>query len=225
VKGRRKYSVQNTLRPRSITKSRNSKIHYCVGFEAWRRDRNPMGIRHSVAGFYGASQRQIPKANTLHRHSCNTLQSNTVFCLLEYNSMHSVESQPTFRSNTSPPSSRSMDKPKQNLLAILYMLVSSLAYSPLLNMEATCYSETSVDFQRTTWRYIQPLWEAQIITIKFYFMGTLYYATSTDGLPVILSKIFRAFPQFLQENSGRGPPLGHDGFLPNSLQFIIHPTS
>jgi hypothetical protein len=33
------------------------------------------------------------------------------------------------------------------------MLVSCLAYSTL-KMNATCYSETSVDFQQTTWRYI-----------------------------------------------------------------------
>jgi hypothetical protein len=34
------------------------------------------------------------------------------------------------------------------------MLVSCLAYSSTLNMETTCFSETSVDFQRTIRRYI-----------------------------------------------------------------------
>jgi hypothetical protein len=34
------------------------------------------------------------------------------------------------------------------------MLVSCLAYSSTLNMEATCSSETPVDFQRTKWHYI-----------------------------------------------------------------------
>jgi hypothetical protein len=34
------------------------------------------------------------------------------------------------------------------------MLVSCLAYSSTLKMEATYTSETSVYFQRTTWRYI-----------------------------------------------------------------------
>jgi carbohydrate-selective porin OprB len=33
------------------------------------------------------------------------------------------------------------------------MLVSSLAYSQTLNMEATCSFETPADFQRTTRRY------------------------------------------------------------------------
>jgi hypothetical protein len=34
------------------------------------------------------------------------------------------------------------------------MLVSYLAYSSTVKTEATCSSETSVDFQRTIWRYI-----------------------------------------------------------------------
>jgi hypothetical protein len=38
--------------------------------------------------------------------------------------------------------------------AICYMLVSCLAYSSTLKIEATCYSETSVDFQRIARRYI-----------------------------------------------------------------------
>jgi hypothetical protein len=33
-------------------------------------------------------------------------------------------------------------------------MVSCSAYSSTLKMEATCFSETSVDFQRTTRRYI-----------------------------------------------------------------------
>jgi hypothetical protein len=35
-----------------------------------------------------------------------------------------------------------------------FMLVSCLAYFSTLKMEATCFSEASVEFQRTTWRYI-----------------------------------------------------------------------
>jgi hypothetical protein len=35
-----------------------------------------------------------------------------------------------------------------------FMLVSCLAYFSNLKMEATCSSETSVDFQRTTRRYV-----------------------------------------------------------------------
>jgi hypothetical protein len=40
------------------------------------------------------------------------------------------------------------------LLAICFMLVSCLAYSSTLMMEVVCSSETPVDFQRTTLRYI-----------------------------------------------------------------------
>jgi hypothetical protein len=40
------------------------------------------------------------------------------------------------------------------LLAILFTLVSCLAYSSTPKMEMTRPSETSVDFQRTTWRYV-----------------------------------------------------------------------
>jgi hypothetical protein len=40
------------------------------------------------------------------------------------------------------------------LLAVCFMLVSCLAYSSTLKREVICSSETPVDFQRTTWRYI-----------------------------------------------------------------------
>jgi hypothetical protein len=40
------------------------------------------------------------------------------------------------------------------LLAACFMMVSCLAYSLVLKMEAIYPSETSDDFQRTTWRYI-----------------------------------------------------------------------
>jgi hypothetical protein len=40
------------------------------------------------------------------------------------------------------------------LLPHSFTLVSYLAYSSTLKMEATCSSETSVDFQRTTHHYI-----------------------------------------------------------------------
>jgi hypothetical protein len=38
--------------------------------------------------------------------------------------------------------------------ATCFTLVSSLAYSWILKMEAICFSETSVNFQQTTRRYI-----------------------------------------------------------------------
>jgi hypothetical protein len=39
-------------------------------------------------------------------------------------------------------------------LPAAFTLVSCLAYSSTLKMEVTCFSETSVDFQRTTRRYM-----------------------------------------------------------------------
>jgi hypothetical protein len=47
-----------------------------------------------------------------------------------------------------PPSSGSKNK------ASAFKLVSCLAYSSTLKMEATCSSETSVDSERTARRYI-----------------------------------------------------------------------
>jgi hypothetical protein len=41
-----------------------------------------------------------------------------------------------------------------NLFATCFTLVSCLAYSLTLKKEVTCSSETSVDYQRTTWHYI-----------------------------------------------------------------------
>jgi hypothetical protein len=65
----------------------------------------------------------------------------------------------------SPPSSESKEAKqetslkaggKQSLVWLppAFTLVSYLAYSSTLKMEATCSSETSEDFQRTTRRYI-----------------------------------------------------------------------
>jgi hypothetical protein len=49
-------------------------------------------------------------------------------------------------------------------LATCFMLVSYLAYSSTLKMEATCSSETSVDFQRITRRYIP---EERALRLKY----------------------------------------------------------
>jgi hypothetical protein len=51
------------------------------------------------------------------------------------------ENQPKFRRN-------------KHCLPSAFTLVSCSAYSSTLKMDATCSFETSVDFQRTTWRYI-----------------------------------------------------------------------
>jgi hypothetical protein len=48
----------------------------------------------------------------------------------------------------------SLLKGNRCLLAICFMLISCLVYSSALKMEATCSSEASTEFQRTTWRYI-----------------------------------------------------------------------
>jgi hypothetical protein len=47
-----------------------------------------------------------------------------------------------------------MLKVNRALFAACFMWASSLTYSLTLKMEVTCSSETSVDFQRTTWHYI-----------------------------------------------------------------------
>jgi hypothetical protein len=43
---------------------------------------------------------------------------------------------------------------RRMIFATCFELVSCLAYTSTLKMEATCFSETSVAFQRTTRRYI-----------------------------------------------------------------------
>jgi hypothetical protein len=68
--------------------------------------------------------------------------------LLGYSTVQSVECQPTFRRNISPLSSGSKNKPSK------ISAQKHIASRALLKMEAICSSETSVDLQRTTRRYI-----------------------------------------------------------------------
>jgi hypothetical protein len=78
-----------------------------------------------------------------------------------YNAVLFVEIQSTFRRNMSPPSTGSQNKPSKTPAwkqsgkhGLSFTLVSCLAYSSTLKTEATSCSETSVDFQRTTWCHI-----------------------------------------------------------------------
>jgi hypothetical protein len=68
--------------------------------------------------------------------------------------MYSVETQPTFQRRTSPPSSGSKNKPIRSFTC---QLLHADFFRILLcdhEMDATCSSETSIDFQPTAWRYI-----------------------------------------------------------------------
>jgi hypothetical protein len=76
---------------------------------------------------------------TLGRHACRTVLGEpanlTEFYLLGYNAIYS-----------------------RALLVVSFTLVSCLTYSSTLKMEVTCSSDTSVDLQRTTRRYIPEDW-------------------------------------------------------------------
>jgi hypothetical protein len=56
-----------------------------------------------------------------------------------------------------------------------FILDSYLAYSSTLTVEATYSSETSVEVQRTTWRYIpedrtlQQLFRLSVVLFNYYF--------------------------------------------------------
>jgi hypothetical protein len=68
------------------------------------------------------------------------------FSILWYNAMWYVESRPTFQRNMSQAAS----KASKLCLPPRLTLLSFLAYSSTLKMEATCSSETWINFQRTT---------------------------------------------------------------------------
>jgi hypothetical protein len=75
------------------------------------------------------------------------------------------------------------------------MLISCLAYSLTVKMEATCSSETSVDFQRTTSRYIpdyKVLHNHRCENLKAY-TGS-YYDSKHSVLWTISCTYFRKMP-------------------------------
>jgi hypothetical protein len=89
-------------------------------------------FRRDCRAFHGVSL--AFQATQLDADFCSVWVLHEELYLLGYNAVYSDESKPTFRRNMSPPSSGSRNK--------------------ALKMEAICSSETSVDFRRTTRRYV-----------------------------------------------------------------------
>jgi hypothetical protein len=95
----------------------------------------------------------------------------------------SVESHPTFRENISPPPA--------------FTLVSSLAYSYILKIEVTCYSETSVEFQRIIRCYTPEnslfgiLYQLPVTTRRTSFVCCFEMLTVSGGYTRLPVKHFR----------------------------------
>jgi hypothetical protein len=81
-------------------------------------------------------------------------------------------------------------------------------------MEVICSSETSVDFQRTTQRYIPE--DCTLHNHKPYLFGSNFCRLTED---------YHAFPQSPRASVGIVPRSGFDRFLPDPFQFIIHQSS
>jgi hypothetical protein len=73
------------------------------------------------------------------------------------------------------------------LLATCFELVSLLAYSSTTKIKATCFSETSVDFERITWRYIPEDRSFKYIYWSLYFNILLHWSI-TCNLPSIMQQ-------------------------------------
>jgi hypothetical protein len=110
---------------------------------------------------YGPVQRRahtFPLQVSLHNRgtvlsSLTTKNFYRIFYILGHNAVKSAESEPTFRRNMSLPYLRTNNKPSmKSAWKHVESRVCSDYYSAL-KMEATCTSETSMDFQRTR-RYI-----------------------------------------------------------------------
>jgi hypothetical protein len=84
-----------------------------------------------------------------------------------------------------------MNKPKQDLLAIWYTQVSCLAYPSILKKEAMLIRNVgllSTDYMVLYPTAVKTSNHNNIVL----FYGDANYETSTDGIPVILTEIFRA---------------------------------
>jgi hypothetical protein len=69
---------------------------------------------------------------------------------------------------------------RRNQRKATFPLVSCLAYSSILKMEVICSSETSFDFQRTTWRYV-----AEDRTLLLLLFAVLLNVTSSLFVPLL----------------------------------------
>jgi hypothetical protein len=94
-------------------------------------------------------------------------------------------------------------------LSPAFTLVSCLAYSSTLKMEAVCFSKTVVDFQRTTWHYIPEdsnLHNHLCENLKFYkslsvWKQSIYFLHSNwDNLHYLTLKTGEKTLSLIQEN-------------------------
>jgi hypothetical protein len=154
-------SLENKIPPGGSA-TRNGKILNAYKIIVWNRRRNPHGRSHRIWEDNAKIdfREMVQDTNWIHLIQDGfpwevlVKNCNENLFLLEYNDMYCVESQPTLRRNMSTPSSGSNINNLKFCTPPAFTLVSCLAYSSSLKMEATCSSETSVDSKLTTWRCI-----------------------------------------------------------------------
>jgi hypothetical protein len=133
-----------------------------------------------------------------------------------------------FRRNLSPPSSGSKNKPTALLTACFMQIFFWLTYSLTLKMEVRCSSETSVDFQWTTWRYIpkgRALHNHHCENLKSYiyvfFGGSLYFSLYSQMFWFSLCFFFHYTPLCIQVDKGSSFNFGTG----STLSFCGFPVS